>query len=320
MDNLKKIANVIEQNDNFVIISHINPDGDSVGSQLALYGILKKLLNKKVYIIDADPIPHIYEFLPFSSAKKTKYSKKILFDIVIVLDCGDLKRAGKLPINIESAKTIINIDHHISNINFGHLNYVDYTASSTGELIFRLLKKLKLSPDKDIAMCLYSAIMTDTGGYKYENTTSGAFSSAAELVNCGIYPEKIAKKIYENNALCSMHLLGIALQTLTLKANGKISYMFVTQKMMQSTSAKGEHTEGFVNYTRTVEGVEIGIFFREAEDGFIKVSMRSKEFADTNKITGFFGGGGHKRASGCVIKGDLNSIIKKVIKKAEEEL
>ncbi|MBI4651476.1 bifunctional oligoribonuclease/PAP phosphatase NrnA [Candidatus Desantisbacteria bacterium] len=319
MESLKEIAQFIINNDNFIISSHINPDGDSTGSQLAMFLILKKL-NKKVEILDADPIPNIYKFLPSSEIPKTVLNKEFDFNAAIILDCGDIKRAGELPINFDKIKTIINIDHHISNKFYGQLNYVDSEASSTGELIFRLIKELKVSIDNDIGTCLYTAIMSDTGGYKFENTTHGAFSTVAELVSYGIRPDKLSKKIYENYTLNTMHLLGLALQTLSLKAGGKISYMFVTLKMMENTSTKAEHTEGFVNHARSISGVEAGLFFRETENGTIKVSMRSKEYIDTNKIAALWNGGGHARASGCEIKGDLNTVIEKVTKKVEEEI
>ncbi|MBI5418151.1 bifunctional oligoribonuclease/PAP phosphatase NrnA [Candidatus Poribacteria bacterium] len=318
-NSLAEIAKFIKENDNFLISAHINPDGDSTGSQLGLFGILKKL-NKKVKIIDADPIPRIYRFLPFSAEKVTEYNGEVKFDAAIILDCGDIKRVGKLPVNLESIKTIINIDHHISNDFFGNLKYVDPNASSSGELIFRLMNELNIIPDNEISSCLYSAIMTDTGGFRFENTTNGAFDAVARLITYGVKPEKICKKIYENYELNSMHLLGLALNNLSIIANGKIGCMFVTREMMKATSTTAEHTEGFVNYTRMIEGVEVGIFFRETENGTVKIGMRSKEIIDTNKIANFFGGGGHARASGCDIEGSLETVMKKVIAKVEEEL
>ncbi|MBI5206766.1 MAG: bifunctional oligoribonuclease/PAP phosphatase NrnA [Candidatus Firestonebacteria bacterium] len=316
---LSEIAKVIKENKKFVISSHINPDGDSSGSQLAMYSILKKM-KKDVEIIDTDPIPRIYKFLPFSEKKIIKYDKNFDFDVAIILDCGNIDRLGNILVDIKKIKNIINIDHHFSNTNFGSLNYVDGKASSTGEMIFRFAKYLNLHIDHGTAKCLYVAIMTDTGNFKFENTTSEAFGSVAELISYGLHPGEISKKIFENYTLNSMHLLGLSLETLKKYAHGKVAYMFVTKEMFKATSTKSEDTEGFVNHTRAIEGVDMGVFFRETENGTVKVSMRSKQLVDTNKIASYFGGGGHARASGCDIRGDLETVTKKVLNKIEEEL
>jgi phosphoesterase RecJ-like protein len=314
------IKKAIKRYNRFLITSHINPEGDAIGSQIALASLLKRL-KKEAVILNESPVPHILQFIKGSENILKEMPHDFNFQAVIILDCPDLTRIERVNEYIPKEKVIINIDHHISNINFGKYNWVDIQISSTGEMVYGLFKAFKLKIDIDEAMALYTAIMTDTGSFKYTNTSSRTHRVAAELLDTGVRPYEIYGRIYETSSLQDTSLLGEALQTMRLTDDGKIAWLWVTKEMLKKTKASLEGTENIVNFARSIEGVEVAVLFRETgTDDRVKVSFRSKGNLDVNRLAAFFGGGGHPTASGCSVFGKMEDVEKKVLEKAAQML
>lgn len=311
---LETIAQVLYEKDNFIIVSHLNPDGDSVGSVLAL-GQALQTLGKKVILSTIDSVPYKYTFLPNANIIQ-KWQDVVIGEdnFIITLDCSDLKRLYPLEDKLLKER-IINIDHHVSNQYFGYYNYVDPNASSVGEIIFELLKIMNIRISLDIAKCLYTAINTDTGSFNYSNTTSKTHYIASQLLELGIDPAEISHQIYENYPKSSIFLIREALNTLKFTCQDKISYITITQEMMKKAGAKEEETEGIINYTRNIRGVEIGVLFREVSRDKTRVGFRSHGI-DVGKLASFFNGGGHPRASGCEINKSLTEAKEVILEKA----
>jgi phosphoesterase RecJ-like protein len=308
-----KIVHIIQTSKIFLVSSHERLDGDALGSALGMYHILRDL-GKDVVVYNQDKTPDIYRFLPGTDIVVHTLDPLKKFDAAIILDCSEIDRVGNLANHISSAAGyIINIDHHISNDKFGDYFFVDPSASSTGEIVYRLLDALKTSLTEDIATNIYAAIMTDTGSFRYANTTSNTFKVAAKLVEKGADCRLISEHIYETKPLPQIKLLGMALDTLEFHDDGEIGSVVVTQKMMKDTGALIEHTEGIVDMVRSVKGIETAIFYCEMADNCFKVSLRSKRATDVARIAGEFGGGGHVNAAACRITGDIKDIKKKLI-------
>ena len=316
MSNFDEITKVLQENNNFLITSHINLDGDGIGSELALYFILKKL-HKKAIILNQNRLPKLYDFLP--GIDKVHYLEDNCInpkniDVVIALDCSNIKRIGKTYEIFKNIKTIINIDHHESNENYGSLNYVDSSASSVGEIIYELINFIDsdLLDDK-ISTCLFTAIITDTGSFRYSNVSSKTFEIASHLTCHRIKPHLIANNIYNRNTYSGLKLLGEALLTLEINESGCVSWLTITRKMLNDTNANDEEIEGIIDIATTLNNVEISILFRETKDNKIKVSFRSKGNFDVNKFAGKFKGGGHPNAAGCLCSGKLDEIKENVL-------
>jgi len=312
-----KIKTAIKKFNKFLISSHINPEGDAIGCQLALVSLLRRL-GKKAVMLNESPVPHVLQFMKGTENVLKEIPADFNFQAAVILDCPDLSRVGRVSEYITPDKVVINIDHHISNENFGKHNWVDQNISSTGEMIYDLFKAFKLKIEYDEALAMYVAIMTDTGSFRYTNTTSKTHRIAAELVDKGVDPYEAFGRIYETSSLQDINLLGEALQTLKLTDDGKVAWLWVTKEMLKKTKASLEGTEGIINFARSIEGVEIAMLFRETgTEGRIKVSFRSKGKVDVNKLAAFFGGGGHVTASGCTVFGKMKAVEKKVLAKAQ---
>jgi len=316
MNNFDEITKVLQKNNNFLITSHINLDGDGIGSELALYFILKKL-KKKPIILNQGKFPKIYDFLP--GINKVQYlednyidTKSI--DVGIVLDCSNVKRIGKTYEIFKNIKTIINIDHHTSNKNFGDLNYVDSSVSSVGEIIYELIRFINIDLlDEDISTCLFTSILTDTGSFRYSNVSSRTFKIASDLTSFGIKPHLIADNIYNRNTYSALKLLGEALSTLEADDSNYVSWLTITRKMLNNAKANDEEIEGIIDVATTLDNNEISILFRETKDNKIKISFRSKGNFDVNKFAGKFNGGGHPNAAGCLCSGKMYKIKEKIL-------
>lgn len=305
------VIELIKESSNIAILSHIMPDGDNIGSCLALYNALVKL-GKNVIVALDDDVPEVYRFLK-NSDQIVKPENDYNLDLVIALDCGDAGRLGKSAKYLENNK-IINIDHHISNSNFGHYNIVDVNASATAELVYDLINKLKINMDKDICECIYTGIVTDTGLFQYSNTTSETHRIVADLISNGVEPAKVYKDVYQNNSLSKIKLLGEALSSIELHYSNKIALIILKKELFEQIGAKDEDADGIINYARDIKGVEVALLFRETEDGKIKIGFRSKDFMNVNEIAQMFGGGGHKRAAGATAVGEIRDIKEKVLK------
>lgn len=301
----------IKEGENIYIASHVQPDGDNIGSILALWKALKKIKDK-VFILKTDDIPSDFLFLPNIGEIK-EYNYKDNIDIFITLDTSDENRLGPNKELLNQAKTIINIDHHISNTNFGHINIINSDAAATGELVYNLINRMKISIDKDIASCIYTAISSDTGSFMYDNTSAETHKIAAELINIGIDKSNININLYQNKSLERTMLFIKSLETLSLCFDNKVALIKVTQDMVNKANAKMEDTEGIVSFIREIAPVEVAIILKEVKEKEIKVSMRSKRFIDVSAICANFNGGGHIRAAGCTINSPIdiaeNSIL-----------
>lgn len=316
MNNFNEITKLLEKNNSFLITSHKNIDGDAIGSELALYFILKKL-NKKPIILNQDRLPRIYNFLPDSDkvhCLEDNYINIKNIDVGIIVDCTNFERIEETYKIFKNIKNIINIDHHNSNKKFGKLNYIDSSASSVGEIIYDLIKFINLDLlDEKISTCLYTAIITDTGSFRYSNVSSKTFSVVSDLASQGIKPNLIADNIYNRNTYSGLKLLGKALLTLEVDESNYVSWLTITRDMLNNTEANDEEVEGIIDMARTLENTEVSILFRETKDNKIKVSFRSKGDFNVDKFAGKFNGGGHPNSSGCVCSGKIAEVKEKIL-------
>jgi phosphoesterase RecJ-like protein len=302
---IKAILKKIEVGRRFLIASHENPDGDALASTLALTNVLREL-GKEAVAYNVDGVPRIFEFLPGSQTVVRELGDDEVFDVGFVLDAGELRRAGN---HIrERCRILVNIDHHPFSERFGEIHFVDETASATGALVYRIVKEAGWTISRDVAVCLYTAILSDTGSFRYSNADPEAFRIAAELVETGVDPWTVASGLYESQAEERLRLLGRALDTLTVSHSRPFATVSVTAEMMRETGAGPEHTDGFVNYPRSIRGVEVALFFREIGPGIYKVGFRSKGTVDVGALARELGGGGHHNAAGAVVRGTLEEV------------
>ncbi|WP_281951332.1 DHH family phosphoesterase [Nitrosophilus kaiyonis] len=311
----KKAYELIKNASNIALISHINPDGDALGSSLAIYDILKKM-NKKVSIVNVTKnLPYNLNFLPGFNKIKTDLPKKV--DLLISFDCGSFDRLG---IDRRDFK-IINFDHHITNTKYGDINLIENDFAATGEVVYKFLKENGIKISKECAICIYTALVSDTGFFQYESVNERVFNIAAELVKLGVAPDFIAKMLNEREPLAKVRLTAKILDTLTLYLNAKVAVVFLTQEMLKKCGATVDMAENASNIARSLATVEVGILLREEEDGRIKVSLRSKNYVDVSKIAKMFEGGGHKRAAGFVSEyRDFNVVLDELLQILKKEL
>lgn len=319
---ITKVIEEIGKYKRFLISAHVNLEGDSLGSQLAMKELVKAL-GRTAFIVDSDSVPEHYKFLPGADEISKRIDKNLDFDAAIILDCPTLERIGKVKDLISKGTFIINIDHHVSNEKFGQVNWVDVNASSAGEMVYRLFKETGVSLTKEIALCLYIAILTDTGSFNYDNTSSVTHEIAGELLGYGLDPSRVSEDVYERRSVADIKFLGMVLSTLQVNKTGDVAYLEITSNMLSQTGANVSKSEGFVNYARSIDRVKVAIIFKEdlVDSGRINVSFRSKgDDVDVNRLAAYFGGGGHAKASGCIIDGRLDEVKKKVLTKVEEVL
>ncbi len=313
---IEEVIKVLKSKNRFVITSHVNPEGDSVGSQIAMALVLKSL-GKKTVMADHDEVPENLRFLPMSGKILKEVSPGFDPDAYIVLDCPVLGRVGRIAGGVTEDVDIVNIDHHTSNDFFGTVNWVDPGASSVGEMVYRIVKKLNVPVGGDMAGAIYAAILTDTGMFNYNNTSCSTHNIAGELIETGLDPKKIHREIYERKSESEVRLLGMVLSGLKVEKSGKVAHISLTREMLKTEGVVKILTDEFINYPRSLSGVEVAIFFREngGGSGDINVSFRSQGGVDVDKVAAKFGGGGHPRAAGCLIRnaGPLGEVKKKVI-------
>ncbi|MFQ6041032.1 MAG: bifunctional oligoribonuclease/PAP phosphatase NrnA [Candidatus Poribacteria bacterium] len=319
MDVLEEILRVIYNHHKFAISTHINPDGDAIGAQLGLYSFLQEL-GKQVWVVNTDPVPYGYAFLPFADVISSSSPAESV-EILIVVDAGNLTRIGDdLAKTLLPQKAIINIDHHVTNDRFGQYNWVDPSASASSELIYKLLKRHGMNIGRKRAICLYTGIMTDTGSFRFSNTTPAAHRIAAELISEGASADEIYRFVYESLPPSRVKLLGLVLSTLQLSSDKKIAWTRVTQNMYERTGTKQEDTETFIDHVKSINTVEVALFFVELKGGKTKVSFRSKNEFDVSKIAIKFGGGGHQRAAGCTVKAPIDETEKIILADVQKEI
>ncbi len=313
------IIPLLREKESFLFFTHVNPDGDAIGSSLALALALKRL-RKRVTLVRVGELPETYRFLPGTDLFVNYDQVEGDYDVALFMDCGDLARVGDARTVIDRAKVKVNIDHHVTNDYYGDYNYVDALVSSVGEQVYQMLHAAEIPLDLDIATCLYVAITTDTGNFRYENTHVDTHMIAAALLMEGVEPGEISNRVYETRSLASLRLLGKALETLQVSGDGAIGWMTLDQQALVAAGATDDDIEGLVNYARGIRGVEAGVLFREAEDGQIRVNFRSKSRIDVSRLAAQFGGGGHPRAAGATVAGSLADVSRQVLAAVREAL
>ena len=316
---LKNIVDVIAVSDSIALLPHVAADGDALGSTLALALTLSDL-GKKVSVFLEEDIPYIYNFLPGRSLAEvyTKIARR--YDTVVAMDCGDLGRLGSRKEVFDSAKITVNIDHHLTNTSFAKHNFIDTGSSATGEIIYKMLELLGKKPGKDIATCLYVAIATDTGCFRYSNTTPLTHMIAAELIKIGVDVADVSQKVFDTNSYEKVKLTGEAIHSLELYESGKIAVMAISNELIKNTGAKDEDCDGIINTARNIRGVEVAAMLRQWDNGDIKVNLRSNYLVDVSAIASMYSGGGHKKAAGYTTIGTLEQAKNKLLADIREAL
>jgi len=304
---LEDVLRQIEQRERFVLTSHARPDGDAVGSALACCQILRSL-GKHADVVLRDGVPRIYRSLPFADQVVQSNRVDGVYEAAIILECDSIHRT-----RLEGLEDrfLISIDHHVSGRPFAHVNWIDPHAVATAEMVFRLAREAGVKFSSEVATCLYTALMTDTGSFMFQGTNENTFALARELVLAGADPAHCARGIYFAHSEAKLRLLGEALRSLNIESH--VGWFWVTQKQMELCGARDEDCEGLVNYVLSIGGVEVAAFFRELAEGRYRVSLRSKGKVNVAHIAESFGGGGHECASGCSIEGPLERAVQTVL-------
>lgn len=313
MNTFLEIKDKIFSEDNIVVISHVNPDGDAIGSGLALTLGLKKI-GKNVRFILQDKYPDSVKFLnEINIVEQYDENNEYKFDLSICVDGATDDRLGKAKELLKN-RFVINIDHHISNTLYGKLNYVE-EISSTSELIYKFLKFCEIDIDINMAEALYTGLVNDTGNFSHDNVTEKTFEMAAELKRIGASNSKVVREFFNTKSLPAIKLLGIAMYEMEYNENKKLVYYFMSKEILDKYNGRKEDTEGIVEKLISFKEAEVSLFLREDKIGVIKGSMRSKHDIDVNKIASIFGGGGHRKAAGFTSELPAEEIIKKVLER-----
>lgn len=312
---LSAVAGTLCRAESVAICGHVMPDGDCLGSVLALGRALQKM-GKSVVMLSPDPVPEMYSFLPGVKDIKLSDNGHTEYDVFVSVDCSVPERLGGIKTILARARKVIVLDHHAGATVFGHLYLNESNFAAAGEVIYDLLQILPVEIDTKMAACLYVAIVTDTGSFRYDNTGPETHLRIAELMKLGVESAQINKLLYEENPLVSIKILGDVLQTLTISDCGRVAWLTVSREMLNKFHARDEHVDGVINYPRMIRGIELALVYRELEKDKYKVSLRSKYYLDVNKLAAHFGGGGHARAAGCIVEGDLTKIQQRMLNKA----
>jgi phosphoesterase RecJ-like protein len=306
---LSQVVELIEHKQRFAITSHVRPDGDSLGSSLGLYWLLRSL-DKDVEVIMRDPAPPAYRRLPGAEAIRVTPAVDQPYDAVFVIECSDIDRPGLIDLE---KQFVVNIDHHSTTELFGTINWIDSTASAVGEMIYNLCKATGVRVTLEIAEGVYTALLTDTGSSHYSNTTERTFKIASELVRTGVRPARTAEAIFGNYQWPKIELLSQVLATAKRDESGRVAWMRHTLEMQERTQASEEDSDGFVNYPLTIGEVQAVALFKECAPGLYRTSLRSKGEVNVAKVAEQFGGGGHRNAAGCTLKGNLDELEQQIL-------
>jgi phosphoesterase RecJ-like protein len=314
----EQIGQALREHQTFAVLSHVRPDGDALGSQLAL-GLVLRQLGKDVRIWNENGMLEKYSFLPQANLLTKPPAKPENVDVAIALDTAIQNRLGTTLPAIQSAKVWINIDHHPSNPRYGDLVYIDPNAPATGQILFELITNQRLPIDRAVAENLYVAISTDTGSFQYPNTTARTFEIAAQLVRVGIEVGRISRLTYENYPRRRIELLRDLLGTMRFDADNRVASFSLSLSMARKLDALPEDNEGLIDHLRAIRGVIVAIFFEELPDGKVRVSMRSKsEEVNVCAICEKFGGGGHLLAAGARVRGSLAEVEKRILEEVRD--
>jgi phosphoesterase RecJ-like protein len=306
---LGQVVELIEKKKCFAITSHMRPDGDGIGSGLALYWMLISL-GKEVEVILRDRVPPAYLVLPGSEDVFVQPDLTRDYDAVFLMECSDVERPGLASLKNQF---VVNIDHHSTTEDFGHVNWIDPTAGAVGEMIYNLCKALGVEVTKQIAECIYTALLTDTGSFHFSNTTERSLKIASELVRRGVEPARISQALFYSYPYSKIKLLGLVLSTIQRDESGKIAWVTVDQETMYEADASEEDSDGIVNHALSIDEVVAVAFFKELSPNVYRISLRSKGKNNVAKVAEIFGGGGHRNAAGCRIEGDFEQVRQRVI-------
>jgi bifunctional oligoribonuclease and PAP phosphatase NrnA len=317
-NDMEGICRVLREKSRFLIACHENPEGDAIGSELALALALRRM-GKTATVLNADPVPGNLVFLPGADTivHQEDGSK---YEVAVVVDCGSPERTGRIQAELMKCPILVNIDHHRTNDARGDFRLIDPDAAATGILIYRLLRAVGADIDRDIALSIYVAILTDTGSFRYSNASPESFAVAGEMVAKGVDPQEVAERVYETQSFERLRLLGRALDSLELAGGGKIAAITTQSRDMREFNATKDHLEGFINYPRSIFGVDVAVAFREEGAGEVRVSFRSKGRVDVAAVAERFGGGGHRNAAGCIVPGPLLEAKRRIFRALDEAL
>jgi bifunctional oligoribonuclease and PAP phosphatase NrnA len=301
---LNKIVEIIRANQRFVIASHARPDGDSIGSELAAAYALREL-GKQVTVVNADPASG--PLMQFPGVPDIQITDELTepFDVSIIMECSDLARTGVRGLD---RGIVINIDHHPGNTEYGHVNWFDASAAACGEMVFDLVRALGVPLTHEIATHVYLAILTDTGSFHYSHITPRTFAISGQALEAGVDPVLVARNVYDSNNMGRLKLFGAVLGAMQIDPSGRIAIVYVDHEMARAAGGTYEDTEGLINLPLTVKEIEAVIFFKQIEGEEYRVSMRSKGDIDIGAVAKEFGGGGHKNAAGCTVRGAIDEL------------
>ncbi len=306
---LSQVVELVESKRRFAITSHIRPDGDSLGSSLGLYWLLRAL-DKDVEVIMRDPVPHAYRQLPGANQVRVTPVVDCNYHAVFVIECSDISRPGLIDLE---KQLVVNIDHHSTTALFGTINWIDSTASAVGEMIYNLCKATGVRVTKEIAECVYTALITDTGSFHYSNTTERTFKVASELVRTGVKPARTAEAVFASYPWSRIKLMGEVLSTARRDPTGRVASLRLSLDMQNRSSASDEDADGFVNYPLTVGEVEAVALLKECAPGVYRTSLRSKGDVNVARVAEKFGGGGHRNAAGCTLHGEWEEALELIV-------
>ncbi len=322
---MEQILKHIKASQRILVASHAEPDGDCLGSLVAL-GLALSKLEKTITLFNPSPIPAVYRFLPGVDRIVTQIKTATAYDMAIILDCGDIDRVGDNSSVVEQIPLVVNIDHHVSNTRFGNLQLIDTDACATAEIVYRLINALQIPFDKAMATSIYLGILTDTGSFRFSNTNPAAFEISKAMTDIGVEAHAVAQRVFGTYSLGRIKLLNMALNSIEISDNGKLSLMTVSRSMLNATGTSTEDIDGLINYARRIEDVKVAALIHEIKNGAGKfanmnryhVSLRSDNTVDVAKIAGKFGGGGHTSAAGFQIESTLVALKEKIIELADD--
>ncbi|MGE0086626.1 MAG: bifunctional oligoribonuclease/PAP phosphatase NrnA [Desulfococcaceae bacterium] len=312
---MEKIISHLKRSKHVFIASHVNPDGDAVGSLIAA-ALMLETLGKKVTMYNESLIPAVYRFLPDTERIVSDFKEFDTCDTAVVLDCGDIRRVGKIAEHLSRIPVLINIDHHVTNTRFGDLNCIDTQACATAEILYRFITMMNIPVTKALANAIYTGIVTDTGSFRFANTNKAAFSICDEMVAKGVEPYTVAQHLYGTYSLGRLKLLNLALNSIEILHNGQVSFMTLTKDMLEETGTQSEDIDGMIHYAKRIKDVKVAVLIQERCNGLkngqgrnsFHVSLRSDGAVDVAALAASFGGGGHQRAAGFSAEMNLSNL------------
>src|SRR5262245_54677708 len=313
---LQQIVEAIRTRRRFVLSSHSRPDGDSIGSQLAMVYALRAI-GKEAIAVNADAAPP--PLMQFPGVPDIRIAPQVEgeFDAAIIMECGDLARTGVRGLD---RFFVINIDHHPGNTGFGQLTWFDPAAAACGQMVYTLVRALEVPLSVDIATHVYLAILTDTGSFHYSSISPRTFDICREALDAGVDPVQVARNVYDSNSMGRLKLFGAVLSAMQIDGTGRIAIVYLDHEMAREAGGTYEDTEGLINLPLTVKEIEAVVFFKQIEGGQYRVSMRSKGDIDVGAVAKTFGGGGHKNAAGCTVTGAIDALQKLFLAKIEDAI